>query len=320
MAGPTTKLKPFTRSSRVSNPAAGFASASGVTLVELLLALAVGMMIIGSAFALTMSNRRLLAADQERTSTNQNLRSALDILAADVRVAGEGLGSASLPVIAVQNGNELVLRRSVLDDILPACNDSGWFGGVMFISRNSAPGSGWSDPNRPECDFNPSSTSRNKDDDNSLPDDFKAWEDYRTQKGGSARAYIYSRTRNYGEFFDYVDRFSFDGNYAIRRSGNWTNTYRMNEQTSLYLIEEHRYRLSNGVLELVENGNDTQRIVNGLTSFTVTAIMSDGSERTTFGTDVNDNWKDLRAIRINLVGEGGRTLSSEFFPRNALSR
>ncbi len=97
---------------------------SGVTLIELLISVAVGLIIITSAFGLTMSNRQLLAVDQERTEVNQNLRSALDIIGADVRVTGERLGSTGVPAMAVRNGNELVLRRSVHDDVMPACSDS----------------------------------------------------------------------------------------------------------------------------------------------------------------------------------------------------
>ena len=304
----TTKLKQSTRSSMSRSKTGGF------TLIELLISMAVGMVIIGSAFALVMANRQLLAADQERTNVNQNLRSALDILGADVRVAGERLGSSGVPAIAVRGGNELILRRAVLEQILPVCNQSNWFNKALLVSRNS----NWPAPaNNPECNVD---AARNKNA-NPMPDDLEAWEEYRDD--GQVKAYIYSRTRDYGEFFDYVEEEDTNYGYAIWSSENWNNIYRMTEQSSLYLLEERRYRVTDeGVLEIVVNddANNPQRIVNGLDTFSITAVLADGSERTDFGVDAGDDWKDLRAIKIELKGEKGRTLSSQFFPRNALSR
>ncbi len=54
----------------------------------------------------------------------------------------------------------------------------------------------------------------------------------------------------------------------------------MLEQNSIYLLEERRYRLNDdGVLELVLNddGNNVQRVVNGLGEFNITAILNDDS-------------------------------------------
>ena len=304
---------------------------SGVTLVELLISVAVGLIVITSAFGLTMSNRKLLAADQERTSVNQNLRSALDIIGADVRVTGERLGSSSVPAIVVRNGNELVLRRSVHDNVMPVCSGSALYSQYMLISYWK----GKEDSRYPDCSTDIARDKKKrvwvngepKDEDGSdgVPDDVYYWQDYRRENGGQVPAYIYSRTRNYGEFFTYKTEGTDSKGIAIGRDGSWEKPYFMGEQNTIYLLEERRYRVNNdGVLELILNDKESgaQRVVNDLNKdkFKITAILEDGTTKDNFGDAKGDDWKKLRAIKVELESKSKRKLSSEFFPRNALSR
>ena len=305
---------------------------SGVTLVELLISVAVGLIILTSAFGLTMSNRKLLAVDQERTSVNQNLRSALDIIGADVRVTGERLGSVGVPAIVVRNGNELILRRSVHDNVMPMCSGSNRYSNGMLISY--WPGN--EDSRYPGCStdvardkkrrtFNSSGEPVYEDGSDNVPDDIHYWQDYRIKNGNEVPAYIYNKTHRYGEFFTYTNEVPVSGQgIAIVRSGSWDKDYLMGEQNTIYLLEERRYRVNDeGVLELILNDkeSDAQRVVNGLKEdeFKITAVLADGSTSENFG-DAGGDWKDLRAIKVELESKSGRKLSSEFFPRNALSR
>ena len=52
----------------------------GVTLVELLVTLVIGLIIMGLTFTIVMANRNLMTRDQVNTELNQNLRIGADII------------------------------------------------------------------------------------------------------------------------------------------------------------------------------------------------------------------------------------------------
>ncbi len=309
MAKPTTKSKPSSRRS---------ARTSGLTVLELLVAAAVSLLVMGAAFAVTMSSRGLMQADQSRTGANQNLRAALDIIGNDVRLAGErlsGQGAPDIPEVEVVGGTELVLRRNVLEHVLPVCSlGSGTpsAGRVLVSLLSSDKNVGY-----PQCDGDgPRDADRN-----STPDDLAAWKAYREeQRGGKARVYIHSNARG-GEYFTYTDegQQGNQGHYIARSGGAFTNTYTMQENANLYLLDERRYRVTNGVLELTLNDDqaDPLKVVNDVQNFQVRAKMKDGTRLTDFVSSAA-TWKTVASIEISFKVEG-RTLTSEYFPRNVLS-
>lgn len=309
MAKPTTRSKPSLRRSTRTN---------GLTVLELLVAAAISLLVMGAAFAVTMSSRRLMQADQTRTGANQNLRAALDIIGNDVRLAGErlsGQGAPDIPEVEVIGGTELVLRRNVLENVLPVCTLS-----------SGAPASGrvlvsllGSDKNTsyPQCNGDgPRDADRN-----GTPDDLAAWGAYRTkQRGGKARAYIHSNARG-GEYFTYTgeDKQGNQGHYIARSGGGFANPYTMQENANLYLLDERRYRVAGGVLELILNDDqaDPLKVVNDVQNFQVRAKMKDGTKLANFVSSAS-TWKNVASIEVSFQVEG-RTLTSEYFPRNVLS-
>lgn len=64
---------------------------AGLTLVELLVALALTIMVIAATFLIYQTNSRYYYRQQARLEQIQNLRAALYILARDIRMAGDGL-------------------------------------------------------------------------------------------------------------------------------------------------------------------------------------------------------------------------------------
>ncbi len=70
----------------------------GYSLVEILIALGIGVLILGLLLTITLANRRLYVLDQSRTASNQNLRAALDLVVTDIRQAGERL-PADFPAV-----------------------------------------------------------------------------------------------------------------------------------------------------------------------------------------------------------------------------
>src|SRR5690606_25982329 len=129
---------PRTTKSRRCSPA----STDGMTIIELLIAILITTIVLGSALALTLSSRKLYDTDSSRIEINQNLRGILEIIGSDVRVAGERLnsfgssGQISHPLAAVEvrNGNELILRRNMINEILPLCQNIGGSGSSILIS------------------------------------------------------------------------------------------------------------------------------------------------------------------------------------------
>lgn len=303
MTKSTIKSRPFTQH-----------SSSGLTIVELLVAVVVGMIVIGAAFAITVSSRDLLQADQERTSANQNLRGALDVIGNDVRIAGErltGRGAPSIAAVVIEDGNKLTVRRNALEEALPICNDTNATTVGVLISLMST--------SNARCQ---NSGPRNKNS-TEMPDDLEAWKRYREDNGGSVQGYIFSNAKG-GEFFTYNSEgkfFNF-GYYVGRDGGNWGQNYTVSEETNLYILDERRYRLKDGILELILNGdeNNPLRIINDVSDFQVSAVMNDGTEVTNLSNTniTREDWKEISAVRVKLVVDG-RTLTSEFFPRNIFS-
>ena len=84
----------------------------GVTLIELLITVTIGVVILGLTFSIVMSNRELMTRDQIDTELNQNLRIGADILGDDIRIAGQGIliPNPNMMPLRIQN-NQIVIRN-----------------------------------------------------------------------------------------------------------------------------------------------------------------------------------------------------------------
>lgn len=306
-------------------------SNKGLTIVELLVAAAIGLVILGIGFTLTVSSRNLVQADQDRTDANQNLRGAMELIGTDVRLAGERLTSQGAPAIAgieIKNGNELIVRRNIFSDALPVCRDSSWSTGQVYVSLT---GLFWSLINQyPACKNEPrdktttnSTGSTTTSNGTNMPDDLERWKAYREAQvaaGNAVRAYIYSPASKLGEFFNYSgeDRGQtlLPGWTLVRSGGGaWQRVYRVSEASSVYMLDERRYVLEGGVLKVIVNGgNSPLRIANNVGKLEFKGVRADGTKVTTVGAD----WQTLSAVEVSLEVDG-RVLTSQFFPRNILS-
>lgn len=87
----------------------------GFTLIELLVALALGVGVLTIAFNTFAGNSRLVETDTGRVMGNQNVQTAVDLMAADVRQAGENL-ELDLGISGLEFDNAaqtLTVRRSI---------------------------------------------------------------------------------------------------------------------------------------------------------------------------------------------------------------
>ncbi|RMG39430.1 MAG: hypothetical protein D6719_13380 [Candidatus Dadabacteria bacterium] len=281
------------------------------TLIEMVVAMALGMLILGMAVSTTISNRELYETDSTRLKVNQNLRAALDFMGLNVREAGENL-SASFTAIEIIDGqagpDELIIRRNLKDEVLKLCVDlaaGSTVQDVLFATSGTTPGCIYSDNTH----------------------NYSVWRDYRLQsEAQEVKAYIYDASSGLGEFFTYDSESDNGFELSIhRKDGSWANNY-SSAATAIYILEEWRFRLNGDVLELIENSDFSapQGIVYGIEDFQVSAIENDGTVKQAFGS--NDDWTALKAIRVTLLGDASyrgnsiaRSATAEFFPRNILS-
>lgn len=286
-------------------------SDSGFTVMELLVTSVLGFVITGLALTASISYQNVLGKDIARTRLNQNLRGSLDLIGVDIRVGGENLGAA-FPAIELINGasnapDRLIVRRNLLDEVLPVCTTVVAGSGVNQV-QFAIPGT------VPGCTY--SGQTHN----------FQAWQSYRTSNGGQVPVYIFDTSAKLGEFFTYNGENDTGNSYSIGRSGSsWTNTYAASA-SALYVLEEWEYQLNDGLLQIITN-RDTSNPLNiafDVSDFQVTIDMQDGTTKQSFTT--SDQWNQIRSVNISISGTDSfarrtmnETFSASYFPRNVLS-
>ena len=296
-----------------------FADARGLTLVEMLVAMTVTLSIAAGALSLALAGRSSYVVDQNRTAINQNLRNGIDLVGLDVRQAGERL-PADFPAIELIDGvngpDTLIIRRSVIDTILPVCKDinAGTSADSVFVAKSSG--------------SVPAGCAPVPDDDaDGWPENIEDWRDYRVGVGGMAWAFVYNPTTGDGEFFEYDAEDNSTFHLHRSSSGQWQNDYPIDDMPRIYLLEQRRFQVDGELLQLVMNGDvdNPINLVTTILDFQVVIDLQDGSTLTAMGP--GDAWTEIRSVEINLDGGrafNGRTmdrsLTTRFFPRNVLSR
>ncbi len=295
-------------------------SRAGLTLVELLVAMAVTLVMMGAALSITLSSKRIYATDRTRTDLNQNLRNGLDLVGLDVRQAGERL-PLDIPVIQILDGasggsDTLILRRNLLDPVLPLCKDinANTNADSIFVAKKNG--------NVP-----PGCAPVPDDDGDGWPENLQAWKDYRVGGGGEVWAYIYDPVRGAGEFFLYDAEDNSTFHLHKSNAVKWQNNYDTANLSRIYILEQRTYSRNGDLLEYLENG-DTLTPVNlvpRVNDFQARAFLQDGTVRNSFGG--GDDWSALQSVEITLSCRStvdGRTMTramtTRYFPRNVLSR
>lgn len=300
---------------------------SGLTLVELLLAVVLGVVVIGLALSLVLSSHSVFTLDRARTNVNQNLRSGMDIMMADVRQAGERLGP-DIPAVEVTkatSSDTLTLRRNMLNTTLPVCADpkSGSSTDVVFVAKSNS--------SNPEC--------KKKNDPGAIAA-LNAWEDYRLTHGTpGARgdpvitAFIYDPVTGDGEFFT-VDATDSSNMHVHRASGSWQYDYSPSNKPRLYVLQQRKYSrdAATDTLQLTVDDGTPQNVVAGITAFDVDAYIQHSGGAPTIspgpptGSFNATNWQAIGYVKVSLTGQDDvrrrpltRTLVDQATPRNVLS-
>lgn len=288
-------------------------------MVELMVAMAVVLAMSAAAMTVTESSRTTYETDQARTAVNQNLRTGLDMMAVDVRQAGERL-PGDVPAILITDGgtgpDSLVLRRNLLDSVLPLCIDvlAGTTAEDVVIADPSA-------GSPPGC------SPVDDADGDGWPDNLQEWRQHRLDHGGQVRAYLYNPVSRVGEYFEYDTEDASGFHLHASDSQAWQNDYLVADLSRVYMLEERTYRLQGDVLQILMNGETSSslNLVSDITGFATRAFMEDGTTRTSLGP--SDAWSTLQSVEVVLSGRGtfldrtaDRSLEARFFPRNVLSQ
>lgn len=290
--------------------------------MELLVALAAACVIAGATLTVALSSRGMFETDQHRTTINQNLRAGVDLLGIDVRQAGERF-PWDAPAVEIVDGapgepDELVLRRNLLDAVLPVCKNinAGTAADSVFVAKKKVNPSTTVPPGcYPVPDGNA----------DGWPDNLEQWRNYRIAHGGDVLAYIHNPVTGEGEFFHYDAEDNSTFHIHKANTQHWAHDYPVDENPRVYILEAKTFRLDEDILQSIVNDQapDALNLVNHIRDFQVRAFLDDGTIQDTLA---GQHWTDLQSVEVTLVGESTlqqrsmeRTVVTHFFPRNILS-
>lgn len=295
-------------------------SEQGFTILELLVAAMLGIMVVGMALATSISAKTTLQTDYSRTKLGQNLRSAIDILGTDIRISGQNMPSYSPAIELIdggsRNSDELILRRNMYFRVLALCNPvtaGSVESAVLFAAGDGTLSNGTVSGN---CLYGDSAQEQN----------YLGWQQQRIQAGGTLDVYVFDRATGLGEFFKYTGETDSGTSYALTKTAAaWINSY-TEGHSSLMILEEKRYRIANGILQVINNQDFSapDNVVDGIDNMQVTITLENGTDVNAFAS--LSPWKDIRSINITLTGtesavgkEIQRSIQGTFYPRNVLS-
>lgn len=318
--GPATPSRPCSRRST------DVAVRRGVTLLELLIAMAVVSLLLAMVIPIVMSNRRTVELDQVRTGVNQTLRAAHDLIAADIRIAGErfneiGLGILSPVELEVVGGSSVLTLRRALEVWLPVCDDP------LTGSSITVAVVGVITPQR--CIVQSTVPSGGVD----WPPSVLAWHTALQPSGGTGTAYIHDRVSGVGQYFEVEIDSALPLQLQCAAGCTWDPSaeYSDDRDGIVGLLDVFEYRVdADGVLLRRDAvTGDELRIADGITRFDVTITRDDGAGAaevlTEFGPGLS--WARIRSVDVTLAVElrqGSsvieRDMTVAYFPRNVLSR
>ncbi|MCB0338856.1 MAG: prepilin-type N-terminal cleavage/methylation domain-containing protein [Bdellovibrionales bacterium] len=284
----------------------------GFSLMEVLISSGISSVVMAMIISSVMVVRDGFYTDVVRTRINSNLRSSTDIIAMNIRQAGENL-QRTFPAIlvtdeAIDGATTLTLRRNLVPEILTLCTAASSGTQSLYVSSSSNSNSACIASNVEPL--------------------YDVFDELRVDNGNSLRIFIYDRSAQVGEFLNFTTGGQSGGEYYL-----FTNSISRDYpalQTSIYAIEEYSFELDseNETLQLFIDGDITspQAVAFSISDFSVELTMDDGNTLTSFSETDEKNWKEIRNIKISLAGNEaykGETISNsmtaEYFPRNVLS-
>jgi hypothetical protein len=270
-------------------------SNQGLTLMELITSTVVATLVISVSLGGAMFNRELYAQDEVRTRVNQSLRSAIDLVGADIQQMGEQIrrDDPNFPVVELTRNpanpsdtnwtSTLIMRRNLLP-FLPVCQNLGNPGNETAtppVAPTAA--TGITQIQVFQRDLNPIDDNRPPGTCPELQNELDAlgsapaidatlanWNTARLNNGGTLRAFLYDGSGG-GQFVTVTGSTSPDNNTRIVtiQATNGEQFY-AGGSARLYFLEERQYRVdANNNLQLTIDGGAPQTIVSGIQRFQV---------------------------------------------------
>jgi prepilin-type N-terminal cleavage/methylation domain-containing protein len=282
----------------------------GFGLIELIVAAVILSIIMLATFATVMSSRNAYTVDQSRSSSNQNLRAALDILGADIRQSGARIAGTGVSAVSLTS-TSLTLRFGLADP-LPICQNASGQSVSIYIQGSSIAGCNSAVTQGIIAQWQNLYTARNT-------------------SGQIARIWIYDRITAVGEFAQISNISSSSTLSTISTLSNLSRTY-IPANTLVYLIEEHAYTFSstNRTLSVAVDAQAATVVVDQVDSFqvqaTTTASCGGASSLTSSGSFIAGSSCNLRNIVLTIQSSNlsngrqiaPRTLQGIYIPRNVL--
>jgi len=299
--------------------------------VELLVAMGLFLVVLTIAFNAFSSSNKLVEADTGRVMANQNVQSALDILAADIRQAGEDL-SLDLGVSGLEfdsSGKTVTVRRGITKvQRLPLCFVSG---STIQISgpppSATTPGAATS-----ACAYSAPTTGVD-------PTNVADWRTYFTAQGNQSQTAILYRpatstqtlkvdpvvvtavlpaaTSGSGSTFIY--------RASVSLSATVPSGYTSSNGSLLVLVDQRRYKvLSSDLILAVGGQTDTQAqvVAYGVTDLTFNSTLVN-PPATASSLTMTGPWARIKSVAVTMTsgtaGQGTnkpRSFTATVFPRN----
>ena len=278
----------------------------GFTLVELLVSLGLFSLIGALVARVIVLQSDTYMTDISRVRIQQNLRGALDVMAMNVRQAGENLNSF-FPAVVMTSAPSIALRRNLVQQVLSACQNI--VGPQIFIDNPAA--------TTPAClpvDIAPS---------------LAAWESYRVAQGGTVPIYIYDIVSKTGEFVNYTGTGSNSTGDFLYISAP-VNQYPQ-ASTNMYVLEEYLFSINAATntveLTIDQAANSQEDVAYDVTQLQMQITMQDGTVVTSLSPSSTYNWGNIQNVYIAMTGQDTwkshtvtRTVDGQYFPRNVLSQ
>lgn len=275
--------------------------------MELLVSLGLFAVIGGIVSQTFVAQSDIYLADIGRARVQQNLRGALDIIATNVRQAGEGLDRL-FPALTLTSDNVLTTRRKLITEELTPCRVV--TSGVTYIYVSDVAAT------TTEClaaNVTPS---------------LAKWSAARVASGGTLRVYLYDRVSKVGEFVSYTGEGSSEFGAFITVSAPFFE-YPVSA-TSMFVLEEYVFSRdgeTNTVLVKKDGWNETpEEVAYDITNFDVRLRMKDGTIINSLSAADVQTWKDIQLVSVALSGQEAwrsktvnLSVSGDYFPRNVLS-
>ena len=92
-----------------ASKAAGRRQMAGLSLIELMIAMVLGLIVLGAAFAVFMSNQRTFGANEGVNRIQESARVAFELMSRDIRAAG-GSAGANVSVVETVGADSIAFR------------------------------------------------------------------------------------------------------------------------------------------------------------------------------------------------------------------